>query len=245
MQRGRHRASRAWRQDPKIERRLQRRLNLFGDKLALELQLGAVLAGRRGVLGVRSAIRFRADRVHRRYRRCQTSTGSPWHGDHAGRRDAEEDFFVLYVRGHRYEVGSEPVRNIVFRPDPLEAWGSPDPSLAEAQRAAARHDERAGWACREEARRGTEKRGSGSCRAVADGGRGAPRERAARHGVLCPLASPDRTGRVPESPRVRAAQNPHSLKKGSARQGVFVDQGIGNRRRAGQGRRAWVGKGPV
>jgi len=114
-----------------------------------------------------------ADRVHRRYRRCQTSTGSPWHGDHAGRRDAEEDFFVLYVRGHRYEVGSEPVRNIVFRPDPLEAWGSPDPSLAEAQRAAARHDERAGWACREEARRGTEKRGSGSCRAVA-GDQGTP-----------------------------------------------------------------------
>jgi len=23
---------------------------------------------------------FGADRVHRRYRRCQTSTGSPWHG---------------------------------------------------------------------------------------------------------------------------------------------------------------------
>ena len=96
----------------------------------------------------------------------------------------------------------------MFRPDPLEAWGSPDPSLAEAQRAAARHDERAGWARREEARRGTEKRGSGSCRAVADGGRGAPRERAARHGVLCPLTSPDRTGRRPRKPASASRTEP-------------------------------------
>ena len=68
------------------------------------------------------------------YRRCQTSTRLPWHGNRGGRRGAEEDFFLLYVRGHRYVVGSEPARNFVFRPDPLEAWGSPDPGPAEAQR---------------------------------------------------------------------------------------------------------------